>query len=57
MAGPRAHGSASGCSQDPGAAGKADAATKVKLLAGYDVIVVAGDRRQGHSSETSIGSG
>lgn len=26
--------------QDPGAAGKADAATKVKLLAGYDVIVV-----------------
>jgi len=26
--------------QDPGAAGKSDAATKVKLLAGYDVIVV-----------------
>jgi len=26
--------------QDPGAAGKADAATKVKLLAGYDVTVV-----------------
>lgn len=26
--------------EDPGAAGKSDAATKVKLLAGYDVIVV-----------------
>ena len=26
--------------EDPGAAGKADAATKIKLLAGYDVTVV-----------------
>lgn len=32
--------------QDPGAAGKADAATKIKLLAGYDVKVepVSGDK-------------
>lgn len=32
--------------QDPGAAGKADAETKVKLLAGYDVVVkpISGDK-------------
>ena len=47
--------------QDPGAAGKADAETKVKLLAGFDVVVVAptGDkatRARPASAQAEVGN-
>jgi predicted phage terminase large subunit-like protein len=46
--------------QDPGAAGKADAETKVKLLKGYSVVVkpISGDKAtRARPASAQVGSG